>query len=114
MGMRAYDVACVLAFFSFTFKGTYFPCAVIRWFDKVGDGPDENTGMWVVRPACLPSHAPKLAVIHIDTIYRVAHLIPVYGSRSIPRDIQPHESYDTFRSFYVNKFADHHAFEITS
>ena len=112
--MRAYDVTCVLAFFSFTFKGTYFPCAVIRGFDKVGDGPDENTGMWVVRPACLPNHALKLAVIHIDTIYCVAHLISIYGSHSIPHNIQPHESYDTFRSFYVNKFADHHAFEIAS
>ena len=47
-GLQNCDVARVLAFFSFNHIGTVYPCAVIRWFDKVGDAPDENTGMWRV------------------------------------------------------------------
>ncbi|KAG2339139.1 hypothetical protein BDR05DRAFT_977855 [Suillus weaverae] len=29
-------------------------------------------------------------------------------------DLKHYDSYDAFRAFYINKFADHHAFEITS
>ncbi|KAI6139091.1 hypothetical protein BKA82DRAFT_4332380 [Pisolithus tinctorius] len=43
----------------------------------------------------------------------VAHLIPIYSTHNInSRDVRPHCSYDMFHSFYVNKFADHHTFEI--
>ncbi|KIJ67663.1 hypothetical protein HYDPIDRAFT_25142 [Hydnomerulius pinastri MD-312] len=111
-GMRAYDIARVLAFFSFTYRGVLYPCAVIQWFDKIGDHPNDDTGMWMVRPSFLANHSPNFAVIHIDTIYCAAHLIPIYGQREISRTIKPHHSYDAFRAFYVNKYADHHSFEI--
>ena len=52
-GMRGMDVARILAFFSFRWEGDIFPCAVIRWFDRVGDEPDDDTGMWMVEPSCL-------------------------------------------------------------
>ncbi|KIK21860.1 hypothetical protein PISMIDRAFT_12004 [Pisolithus microcarpus 441] len=111
-GMRAYDIARVFAFFAFKYKGIHYPCAVIRWFDKIGDSPDEDTGMWMVRPSFLPSGSPNFSIIHTDAIYRAAHLIPVYGNQLIPHDIRPHHSYDVFHTFYVNKYADHHMFEI--
>ncbi|KAI6023175.1 hypothetical protein BKA83DRAFT_4053610, partial [Pisolithus microcarpus] len=54
-------------------------------------------------------------IIHIDTIYCTAQLIPIYAAHHInPGSVKPHESYDKYQSFYVNKFADHHAFKITS
>ncbi|KAL4070465.1 hypothetical protein J3A83DRAFT_4358646 [Scleroderma citrinum] len=85
------------------FLGTEYPCDDVHWFDHVGDGPDEETGMWIVCPA----------IIHIDTMYCTVHLIPVYSDHNInSRDLKPHYSYDMFHSFYVIKFADHHAFEI--
>ncbi|KAI5998886.1 hypothetical protein EDC04DRAFT_2872130 [Pisolithus marmoratus] len=100
-GMRGMDIAHIHCFFSFTFRQTvYRYCA------------DEDTGMWVVKPSFTANHQRNLAVIHIDTIFRAAHLIPVYGTSDIPRKIHPNVSYDIFRSFYVNRFADHHAFEI--
>ncbi|KAI6039615.1 hypothetical protein EDC04DRAFT_2867920 [Pisolithus marmoratus] len=110
-GMLGLDVACVLCFFSFKHLGTEYPCAIICWFDCIGDGPN-NTGMWVV---CTHS-AQDIAIIHIDTIYCAAQLIPVYASQcSIdPASIKPNESYDKFQFYYVNKFADHHVFEIAS
>lgn len=110
-GMRAYDIARILAFFSFTYRGVLYSCAVIRWFDKLGDDPDEDMGMWMVCPSSLADHSPNLTVVHIDTIFRAAHLIPIYGKKEISRFIKPYHSYDAFRAFYVNKYADHHSFE---
>ncbi|KAG2046349.1 hypothetical protein BDR06DRAFT_985622 [Suillus hirtellus] len=105
-GMQGLDVAHVLCFFSFFFRGSTFPCAVIHWFDTVGDPTDEDTGLWVVHPGFAPNHSPNISIIHIDSIYCAAHLIPVYGTHFF------HYSYDSFRFYYVNKYADHHAFKI--
>jgi hypothetical protein len=108
--MSGLEVVHVLAFFSFYFKGIYYPCAAVHWFDRVGDEPDEDTGMWLVRPQFDHQHQRGISIIHIDSIYRAAHLIPVYGKHIIPSHLRPHHSYDSFRLFYVNRFADHHAF----
>lgn len=81
---------------------------MIRWFDKVGNAADEDTGMWIVRPGGSDEHA----IIHVDAIYRAAHLIPVYGTEFLPPGLKYYDSYDAFRAYYVNKYADHHAFEI--
>ncbi|KAF8553040.1 hypothetical protein OG21DRAFT_1477479 [Imleria badia] len=98
-GMQGMSVVRILAFFSFRTKdGEYYP----------------YTGMWIVRPGYTTCRQPDISVIHVDTIYRAAHLIPVYGTQEIPPEIGPHHSYDIFRSYYVNKYIDHHAFELTS
>ncbi|KAG1743374.1 hypothetical protein EDD22DRAFT_958799 [Suillus occidentalis] len=113
-GMGGMDIARVMCFFSFTFNAVSHPCAVVRWFDKASDGPDQDTGMWIVTPSFDTDHSFSVGIIHIDSIYRAAHLIPIYGAQIISRDIKHHDSYDAFRAFYLNKFADHHAFEIAS
>jgi hypothetical protein len=99
-------------FFSFSFQGQVYPCAVICWFDRVDNEPDDATGMWVVWPGVTATRQPKMAVIHVDSIFQAAHLIPVYGAApSLPsHGIRPNDSYDHFCLFYINKFADHHAF----
>ena len=112
--MSGLEVMRILAFFSFYFRGIYYPCAVIHWFNRVGDEPDEDTGMWLVRPQFDGQHQRGISIIHIDSIYRAAHLIPVYGKHFVPSHFRPQDSYDSFCLFYVNRFADHHAFEITS
>ncbi|KAG1896333.1 uncharacterized protein F5891DRAFT_1130305 [Suillus fuscotomentosus] len=111
-GMRGLDVARVLTFFSFTYKRKLYSCAVVRWFDTIGDSLNEDTGMWVVQPAHNNNNTPHISVIHIDSIYRAAHLIPVYGTQVIPAQHHHHQTYDIFHRFYVNKYADHHSFEI--
>ncbi|KAG1843384.1 hypothetical protein DFJ58DRAFT_717807 [Suillus subalutaceus] len=98
------EVARVKCFFLFKFNWVTYPCALVQW----------DTGMWIVRPTVHDDGTPNFAVIHIDTIYRAAHLIPVYGPDFIADNIEYFHSYDAFRSFYINKFADHHAFEIAS
>ena len=110
-GMRGMDIARVLCFFSFKTQGKQYPCAVVHWFDHVGDMPDQTTGMWMVRPGFIWGQ-PNFAVIHVDTIFRAAHLIPIFGQEFVPPEIKPYHCYDIFHGFYVNKFADHHAFEV--
>ncbi|KAI5990190.1 hypothetical protein EDD15DRAFT_2136690, partial [Pisolithus albus] len=97
---------------SFVFNMYADPPTTCQWFDRVGNGPDEATGMWMVRPGFIGDHQRNVAVIHVDTIFHAAHLIPIYGRDFVPREIAPCHSYDAFNGFYVNKFVDHHAFEI--
>ncbi|KAI6002514.1 hypothetical protein EDC04DRAFT_2871876 [Pisolithus marmoratus] len=102
-GMLGLDIAHYL--------GAEYPCVIICWFDCVGDGPDPNTGMWKV----CTHNAQDISIIHLDTVYCAAQLIPIYASHESvdPASVKPNQSYDKFHTFYVNKFADHHAFEIT-
>ncbi|KAG1866909.1 hypothetical protein F4604DRAFT_1881740 [Suillus subluteus] len=93
------------------YKWVLYECAVVCWFNVIGDAPDKDTGMWVVQPS-FDDHSPDISVIHIDTIYRAAHLLPIYSTDPIPHHLKFHHSLDNFRAFYVNKFADHHTFEI--
>jgi hypothetical protein len=111
-GMRGLEVARVRSFFSFKFRNVSYPCALIRWYSHNDDGPDEDTGMWVVEPDSHADGSAFTAVIHLDSILRAAHLIPVYGQDTIPTDIPLAYSLDVFHSYYVNKYIDHHAFEI--
>jgi hypothetical protein len=106
-GLDGLAVARVLCFFGLQYRGKYFQCAVVQWFSYVTDSRDPDTGMYIVTPS-----TNDVSIIHIDCIFRAAHLIPVYGNNFIPREITLHNSHNMFRAFYINKYADHHAFEI--
>ncbi|KAL6297966.1 hypothetical protein BKA93DRAFT_820601 [Sparassis latifolia] len=112
-GMLSIDVVRIRLLFSFKHAGHQYPCALIHWFQCVCDQPDD-TGMWIVRPETDEQGASVISMIHVDSIIRAAHLISVYGDGRVSRDITDKNSLDAFRAFYVNKFADHHAFEILS
>jgi hypothetical protein len=111
-GMRGLDIARVRLFFSFSHDGVDYPCALVRWFSRVGDLPDDNTGMWVVEPESLDDGEPFMSIVHLDAIVRASHLLPVFGQGHVLRTLKFPDTLDTFSRFYVNKFIDHHAFEI--
>ncbi|MGH7239759.1 MAG: hypothetical protein ACREHG_06790 [Candidatus Saccharimonadales bacterium] len=111
-GMRGIDVVRALLFFAFDFRGTTYPCALVHWFTTLGDGPDDDTGMWIVQPEVDADGSAVVSIIHLDCIIRAAHLISVYGANFVPRRLQLHQSLDSFKTFYVNKFIDHHAFQL--
>lgn len=113
-GMRGLDVVRVMQFFSFKFRSRTYPCALVRWYSRVGDEPDEDTGLWIVRPELDAYDQPVTSVIHLDCIIRAVLLIGVYGKQFLPENFHFTQSLDSFRVFYVDKFADHHAFEIAS
>ena len=71
-----------------------------------------KSGMWMVRPAATEDGQPEVLVIHLDCVFRAAHLLPIYGDIPTPDNVSLYNSLDAFVGFYVNKYADHHAFEI--
>jgi len=108
-GMSGMRVVRVLLFFSIEYNREKYPCAFVEWFETVA--PDSVTGLWVVRPECTGGSRDK-SVLHLDTFLRAAHLIPVYGNQKIPLDFHFSFSLDSFQAYYVNKYIDHHTFEI--
>ena len=111
-GFRGMSVVRIQLIFSFSYEGKEYPCALVEWFKKVGRSPDEQTGMWVVKPE-EDRHRNRLTtIVHLDTILRGTHLIPVYGTSFIPPHFCHSWSLDSFKAFFVNKYVDHHANEI--
>ncbi|KAN0133618.1 hypothetical protein V8E53_008565 [Lactarius tabidus] len=121
-GMPQYDCIFVntsnevnmICFFSFVYLGITYPCALVHWFSHISEEWDEDSGMWMVSPDFDRNKNPNLAVIHIDCIFRTAHLVPIFGDSFVPDNITNYNSLDSFKGFYVNCFVDHHAFHIAS
>lgn len=113
-GPHGLSVARLHLLFSFTIDGTRHEAALVERFSYIGHSPDEDTGMWVVQKERRVDGSPLVDFIYIDTILRCCHLLPVYGKDMIPDDITDATSLDNFRQYYVNKFADHHSYELLS
>jgi hypothetical protein len=108
-GMSGMRIVRVLLFFSIEYNQEKYPCAFVEWFETVK--LDSVTGLWLVCPEYTDGSRDK-SVLHLDTFLRAAHLIPVYGGQQIPLDFHFSKSLDFFEAYYVNKYIDHHAFEI--
>ena len=114
------DVGCIRLFFSFFYQGQLHQCAAVHWFWHIDDEVDEDTGMWVVHLAmhrdpssASQSYVPLISVISLDSIVRAAHLIGVcIIDKEVSPDMQSHESLDTFKHFFVNKYIDYYAFDL--
>jgi hypothetical protein len=114
-GINGMEIGRVLCFFSFDHSHENFPCALVHWFRVIGNEPDASTGMWMVRPSFHEDGGTQeLSVIHVDTIIRAAHLLPIFGTEPVPEILTFHNTLDIYSGFYVNRFVDHHAFEIAS
>ena len=116
-GMKGMMVGRVQCFLSFSHLDNHYHCAMIDHFKHVGTRPDPVTGLWKVKREFVTvgrREVPIQSVIHIDTILRNVHLIPVFGDGYLPQGLHYHHALDVFVTFYVNKYADHHLFEIVT
>lgn len=112
-GFRGLYVVRVHAFMSFKWRHTTYPCALVSWFLPIGDAPCPDTGLWRVRPEYERRTGAKvMSVVHLDTMVRGAHLIGMAGNDFLPTNLTYSDSLDSFRGFYVNKYADHHSHTI--
>jgi hypothetical protein len=112
-GVRGFEVARVFLIFSFWHENKEYPSALIHWYSHVGSEPDEETGLWMVEPDTDDSGDPHLAIIHLDSIYRAVHLLPAHRNNTfVDHAITMHSSLDSFKLFYINKYADHQSFEV--
>ena len=111
-GMKGLLVARVYLFFKFSHNSVDYPCALVRWY-STSDEPDATTGLWVVEPETTHRGMRHMSVIHLDSIVCGAHLLPRFPSDApVYREINYTNVLDVYKTFYVNKFIDHHAFEI--
>lgn len=111
-GMLGLEVARARLFFSFTFRGKFYPCVLAHWYSRIEDEPDEDTGMWIVERDINRDGAPNACILHLDSVVRAAHLIGNYGAKILPRGLSAERALDLFESYYVNKYIDHHGFEV--
>ena len=110
--MRGLDIARVHLFFSFEVGDELFSCALVHHFCKSFDDPDPDNGMWIVEPDVDINKYRVMSVVHVDSIVRAAHLLPVFrGDAAVPRQANFSHALDIFCAFYVNKYIDYHAFE---
>ncbi|TFY56536.1 hypothetical protein EVJ58_g7581 [Rhodofomes roseus] len=110
-GFRGLDAVRIRLLFSFKFNGILYPCALVEWFEPIGDEPDEETGMWMVEPELDADARRPCQVVHLDSIFRAAHLLPVYGEDPLPIGFRAQDSLDAFRAYLVSKYVDYHAHE---
>ena len=110
--MNNLNLAQVLAFFSFSRRGKVYPCALVHWFSTFGLELDPDTSMWVIVPDYDNRGYHNTSVIHIDSIVRGAHLLPVFNKSKLPSALNYTHSLDYFCSFYMNKYIDPHTFEL--
>lgn len=87
--------------------------ALVWWYTLSDDTGrrDEATGMWLVERE-YRNEEPLLAVVHVDSIFRAVHLLPFFGRERVPQGFSHSNTLDMYAMFYVNRFADHHSFEI--
>lgn len=111
-GFQGLYVAQVLSLFSFKYLNHQYGCALVRWFNPIGNQPCPHTGMWMVEPEDDDEGTPLVTVISLESILRPAHLIPIYGNDSISPTINHSNSLSSFSSYYVNKFSDYHAYQL--
>ena len=109
-GMSSLLVARALLFFSFMINGELHQCALVHWFSTSGDQPDPDNRMWVVTPDYSGPNR-NISVIHIDSIVRAAHLLPIFDQQPLPHTLNYTKTLDSFRGFYVNKYIDYHAYK---
>lgn len=85
-----------------------------HWSSGSNNTDNGQMRMWIVRPETTGGHrgSPLLTVVHLDTLFRLAHLMPVFNSTDpLPDDFEHSYTLDAFKSFYLNKYIDYHAFE---
>jgi hypothetical protein len=58
-GMAGLDIARVCLFFSCTFNGVKYPCALVNWFSRVCESANPGTGMLVVEPDFIDHEIPS-------------------------------------------------------
>ncbi|PIL25424.1 hypothetical protein GSI_13314 [Ganoderma sinense ZZ0214-1] len=50
-GLLGLDVAQVKLLFTLCVGGRRYQCALVHWYQRDGDTPDKQTGMWIVKPS---------------------------------------------------------------
>ena len=91
-GTLNFEVAHGHLFFSYTLDKVKCPCTLVHWFSCATDRPNDITSTY-------PNGQPATTFVHLDTIFKEVHLIPVFPNHPAPSKHQCHE--ETFAFFKV-------------
>jgi hypothetical protein len=67
-GMLGMSVVRVRLFFSFKCEGVSYPCALVHWYKRLQERPDDDTGLWILEPEVAHAGNPVTSIIHLDCI----------------------------------------------
>ena len=76
-GMCGLSVVRARLFFAVTVNHVKYHCALVHWYSILRDSLDGCTGMWIVEPDILDDGQPWTAIIHLDSVVYLAHLLPI-------------------------------------
>ena len=110
-GFSSTQVACIHLLLLITHLDMVIPCALMDWFILEGNKPDPTTGMWVVKPEYTQNNWHFSSIIHLNSVLRGIHLLPVHKKCMVIQAHSHSRSLDIYRRFYMNKYIDYHAFE---
>ncbi|KAF9778677.1 hypothetical protein BJ322DRAFT_1024970 [Thelephora terrestris] len=111
-GVRGLEVARVHFLFLFMLKEELFECALVHEYCKSFTDSDPDNGLWIFEPDYSDGGFIIMSVVHLDSIVRAAHLLPVFKDNTpMPREINFSHTLDVFSTFYLNKYIDYHTFE---
>lgn len=110
-GFSSMQVARTCLLLSINYLNKPIPCALVDWFVTEGNHPDPVMGMWVVKSQYTANNWSFSSIIHLDSVLRGIHLLPVYKKCTVAQGQSYSHSLDSYRRFYVNKYIDYHAFE---
>ena len=114
-GFLGLEVVRACLFFSFVHEGVKYPCALVHWFSRPSNVPSDFMGMYTLEPDHNRNSQPVTAVIHLDTVFRAAHLLPVFHNHpALLKHQRFEQTLNLFSEFYINHYIDHHAFELVS
>jgi hypothetical protein len=74
-GVCGFEVACVFLLFYFWHENKEYPCAlhlfngIHMWASNLMRTQHCHTGLWMVKPDIDDSGDPRLAIIHLNSIY---------------------------------------------
>lgn len=113
-GILGMEIARVRLFLSFKIGKEVHSCAAVHWYGRTDDEPDDDTGMWIVKPRYhgRRNRSPLCSVIDVHTVIRAAHLVGVTLDERVSQGLLSEQALDVFKTFFVNKYIDHHAFEL--
>lgn len=77
-GMPGLEITRVMAFFAIVHDEVEYQCALVHGFSHEGTKPNDVTGLWVMEPESDGDGNPSLDIVHLDSIYCAAHLLPVF------------------------------------
>ena len=81
-------------------RDTHYPCALVQQFSTVSDEPDDETGLWMVKPDIHQDGKPDLAIVHLNSVLQATHLIPVYCTPDFVKwSHTMHDTLDEFKLF---------------